>query len=117
MSDAVDKDARMWGMFCHLSALAMFTCIPFANVLGPFIIWMIKKNDMPFVDDQGKESVNFQITMAIAGIICFILTFLGIGIFLGLALMVANLVFIIIASMKANEGEKYRYPFAFRLIK
>ncbi|MCX7426701.1 MAG: DUF4870 domain-containing protein [Planctomycetia bacterium] len=104
-------------MLCHLLALCMFTCIPFANIFGPLVLWLIKKDDYPFVDDQGKESVNFQITMSLAAIACFILSLAGISIFLGLALLAVNLVFIIIATIKANNGEAYRYPFCLRLIK
>jgi hypothetical protein len=114
---APDKTGRTLGMLCHLLALCMFTCIPFANIIGPLVLWLIKKDDYPFVDDQGKESINFQITMSLAAIACFILSLAGIGIFLGLALLAVNLVFIIIATIKANNGEAYRYPFCLRLIK
>ena len=72
---------------------------------------------MPLVDDQGKESLNFQITMTIGLIICFVLTFVLIGFILLPALALFNLVMIIIAAIKANEGVQYRYPFAFRFIK
>jgi len=112
-----DRDARMWGMFCHLAALAGYV-IPFGNIAGPFVIWMIQKDKSPFVEDQGKEALNFQITMGIAGIVSLILIPLfGLGVLLLLAVGVVDLVFIIIAAMKANEGQAYRYPFAIRFIK
>jgi uncharacterized Tic20 family protein len=57
-TDNPDKDARLWGMFCHLIAFSGYV-VPFGSVLGPLIIWLIKKDEMPFVDDQGKESLNF----------------------------------------------------------
>jgi uncharacterized Tic20 family protein len=111
-----EKDARLWGMLCHLSALAGFI-IPFGSIIGPLVIWLIKKNESPFVDDQGKESLNFQITVIIAAFICGVLMLILIGIFLLIALGITTLIFIIIASMKANNGEAYRYPFAIRFIK
>lgn len=109
-------EARQWAMFAHLSALAGLI-IPFGNVLGPLIIWQIKKNEFPFVDDQGKEALNFQITVAIAGLISVVLMLILIGILLIFAVGIAALVFCIIGGIKANEGERYRYPFALRLIK
>ncbi len=106
----VPKDQRTMGMLCHL--LAIFT-----GFLGPLVIWLIKKDEMPFVNDQGKEALNFQITMFLAFMVSFILIFVIIGLLLLPLLMVANLVLSIIAAMKANEGVHYRYPFALRLIK
>jgi uncharacterized Tic20 family protein len=117
MSEALDKNARTWGMVCHLSALAMLTCIPFANVLGPLIVWLVKGKEIPFVNEQGKEALNFQITMTLVAIAALILSLVGIGIFLGLALVVVNVVFIVLASIAANKGESYRYPVSLRLIK
>lgn len=111
----ISKDERTFGMLCHLSALAGFL-VPFGNIIAPLVIWLVKKQEMPFVDDQGKESLNFQITVAIAGIICGILSFVGIGILLLVALGVYWLVMTIIATIKVNDGVRYRYPFAIRII-
>lgn len=110
------KQERTWAMLCHLGALAGFL-IPFGNIIVPLIIWLVKKNESDLVDDQGKESLNFQITLAIGYLICVALFFVVIGIPLAMALGIYSLIMIIIASMKANEGQKYRYPFAIRLIK
>jgi uncharacterized protein len=116
-SAEISKDAKTFGMLCHLAALAGFI-IPLGSIVGPLVIWLIKKNEMPFVDDQGKESLNFQITLAIAMLICIPLIFLlGLGALLMFAIGIAGLVFVIIAAMKANEGIAYRYPWALRLIK
>lgn len=112
-----DKNERTLGMLCHLLALCGYVGIPFGNIIGPLVVWLIKKDEYPFVDDQGKESVNFQITMTLAAIVCMVLVFVVIGFFLLMALLVVNLVFIIIATIKANNGEMYRYPFCLRLIK
>lgn len=110
------KDARNWGMICHLSALAGYL-IPFGNILGPLIVWAIKKDDDPFIDDQGKEALNFQLTMTILFIIAFLLMFVIIGIPLFAALAVFVLIMIIIASIKANDGIYYRYPMTIRFFK
>jgi len=113
----IDKDARLWAMLCHLSALLVFTCIPFANLIAPLIIWMVKRETHPFVDDQGKEAVNFQILLSIIGIVVGLTMFVGIGVFLYPILVIVLLVFAILAGVKANNGEYYRYPFNWRLIK
>jgi uncharacterized protein len=115
-SSEVSKDAKTMGMLCHLLALAGYV-VPFGNIIGPLVIWLIKKDELEFVNDQGKEALNFQITVSIAGIVFFLLVFIVIGGFLLMALGIFNLVMIIIASVKANNGEKYRYPVCIRLIK
>jgi uncharacterized protein len=108
-----DKDARNWAMICHLAALAGYL-VPFGNVLGPLIIWAIKKDDSPFIDDQGKEALNFQLTMTLGFIASFILMFVLIGFVLIAVLCIYMLIMVIIASIKANEGIYYRYPYTFR---
>ena len=115
-SGTPSAEERQWALFAHLSALVGYI-IPFGSIIGPLLIWQIKKNQMPFVDDQGKEALNFQITVAIVAIVCFILIFILIGILLLWALAIVNLIFIIIAALAANNGQAYRYPFALRLIK
>ena len=108
-------EERQWAMFAHLSALAGLV-IPFGSIIGPLVIWPIKKDTMPFVNDQGKEALNFNITVAIAAIVCWILFFVLIGMLLLPVLVILWLVFVIIATIKANEGTTYRYPFALRLV-
>jgi uncharacterized protein len=110
------QDDKTMGMLCHLSALAGFV-IPLGAIFGPLIVWLLKKDQSPFIDENGKESLNFQITMLIAYIISAILIFVIIGFFLLFGLAVFSLVMVIIAAIKANDGETYRYPFNFRLIK
>ncbi|NLY38714.1 MAG: DUF4870 domain-containing protein [Firmicutes bacterium] len=111
------KDTRTWGMLCHLTALSALLGVPMGSILGPLIVWLIKKNESPFVDDQGKESLNFQISFLIYYFIAGLLIFLLIGILLLPALMILNLVLVIIASLKANEGISYRYPFTIRFLR
>lgn len=109
-----DREAQQWGMFAHLSALVGFV-IPFGNIIGPVVVWQLKK-DMPFVVDQGKEALNFQITVTIAALVCFLLMFIFIGALLLPVVGIAALVLTIMAGVKANGGERYRYPIALRLI-
>ena len=109
-----DRDSQQWGMIAHLSALIGFV-IPFGNVIGPLVVWQMKK-DMPFVVDQGKEALNFQITVAIAVFVCLLLSFIVIGLLLLPLVGIGALVLTVIAGIKANNGEAYRYPFALRLI-
>jgi len=109
------RDERMWGMFCHLSALAGYI-IPFGSIVGPLIIWSLKKDEFPFVDEQGKEALNFQISMFIYLVISAILIIVVIGILLLIALGIFQLIMIIIASVKANNGESFRYPLSIKFL-
>jgi len=109
------QDERMWGMFCHLSALAGYV-IPFGSVIGPLVIWSIKKQEYPFVDHQGKEALNFNLSMIIYMIISAILIIVVVGILMLIALAIFQLIMIIIASIKANNGETFRYPLSIRFL-
>ncbi|MFC5578635.1 DUF4870 domain-containing protein [Lysobacter niabensis] len=111
----ISQEERTWGMAAHLSSLATFL-VPGGNVLGPLIVWLVKKDTMPFVADQGKEALNFNITVLIAAIISFILMIVVIG-FLLLAVVAAGwLVLTILAAMESSKGVAYRYPFTLRLV-
>jgi uncharacterized Tic20 family protein len=117
------QEQKTWGMVAHLSALVGFL-IPFGNVLGPLVVWLIKKDTMPFVDDQGKEALNFNIAVAIvvAGLMIvgtvLLVVLVGFLFYIAAAIVgIAALVFMVIAGIKANEGVSYRYPYIFRLIK
>ena len=109
------NDEKTWALAAHLSALSGFI-IPFGNLIGPLVVWQVKKNEMPFVDEQGKEALNFQITVTLAVIVCFILMLVLIGALLLFVVGIAALVLTIIAAIKANNGEHYRYPLSWRLI-
>ncbi|TVR54905.1 MAG: DUF4870 domain-containing protein [Puniceicoccaceae bacterium] len=111
-----NKDERTFAMLAHLIALVGFI-IPLGSIIGPLVIWLIKKESMPLVDDQGKESINFQITIFIAVLVCLLLAFVGIGFILLPVVGILWLVFVILAAIKANEGVAYRYPFNIRFIK
>ena len=108
-------EERQWAMFAHLAAFAGLV-VPFGSILGPLVIWLIKKDTMPFVNDQGKEALNFNITVAIAVVVGWVLIFVLIGFVLLPALVITWIVFVIIGTIKANEGVSYRYPFTLRLV-
>jgi len=115
--DKIQSESRLWAMLSHLTALCGFIGIPFGHILGPLVVWLIKKDQYPLVDDQGRESLNFQISMTIYGIVAGLLTLVFIGFILLGALIVADIVLVILASIEANKGVAYRYPLTIRLIK
>jgi len=112
---SASQDEKLWAMLCHLSTLVGYA-IPFGNIFGPLVVWLIKKDEMPLVDDQGKEALNFQISVTIYLVICIIAVFVVVGIVLLLALAIFDLVVTIIAAVQANKGIAYRYPLCIRLI-
>ncbi len=113
---ATSSDVKTWCVLCHASALLGLFFHFLGHLLGPLIVWLLKRHDSPEIDAYGKESLNFQLSMliydAIAAILCIVL----IGIPILIALWVLNTVLVIIASVKASEGKFYRYPFTIRLI-
>jgi len=117
MTEEIQKQERNWAMLCHLAALAMYVAIPFGNIIGPLVIWLIKKDEFPFVDEQGKEALNFQISMTIYFFLAGFMILVVIGIVILPALFVLQIIFIIIAAVKVSDGESYQYPFTIRLIK
>ncbi|NLO20803.1 MAG: DUF4870 domain-containing protein [Syntrophomonadaceae bacterium] len=123
-----EQKNRNWAMGCHLAALALYLGIPFGNILGPIIIWLIKKDEIPLVDEQGKESLNFQISLllyaaaAVVLIVVFSLTIILIPLAVVLAVLLMafaliNLILIIIAALKVSNGESFNYPCTIRFIK
>ena len=110
------QDERTWGMLAHLTAFSGFL-LPLGSVIAPLIVWLVKRDQSEFVADQGKEALNFNLSVLLAGIVCGILVWIFIGILLGVALFFYWLAMTIVAGIKASEGIRYRYPFALRLIK
>jgi len=111
------RQDRTLDVTCHFLSFAGLIGIPFGNILGPLVLWAIKKDEMPSVNEHGKESINFQISMTIYTIIAGLSILLAIGIVLLPAIIVLNLVLVIIAGVKAANGEFYRYPLTIRFIK
>ncbi|MEN1926952.1 DUF4870 domain-containing protein [Luteimonas sp. MJ146] len=123
-SSGISAEERQWAMFAHLSALLGLVTGGLGCFLGPLVIWLVKRETMPFVDDQGKEALNFNITVFGVSVILMIIGTILMVILIGFlfylmvfAIGVFWLVITIIAAIKANEGVRYRYPFAIRLIK
>jgi uncharacterized protein len=110
------QDERTWGMLAHLVAFAGFI-VPLGNVIAPLIVWLVKRDQSAFVADQGKEALNFNISVLGAAVICALLVLVFIGILLGVALFIFWLTMTIVAGIKASEGVRYRHPFAIRLVK
>ena len=132
-------DARTWGMLAHLAALAVFTAIPFGNIIGPLIVFLIKKDEDPFIAQAGKESLNYQITITIAGMslllgyVSLFFTYIVhaathpnapgeapwflLIIPLLVALAIYDVICIVIAAVRTYNGERYRYPLAIPFIR
>ena len=111
------KNDNSMAQLCHLLALTLLLGIPFGNILGPLTIWLLKRNEDPFVDFCGKESLNFQISMTIYIMISAVLILIIVGIITTPVLMLVNIVLTINAAIKASEGTHYKYPITIRIIK
>jgi hypothetical protein len=124
MTYATSQEERTWGMLCHLSAFSWMVGVPFGNIIGPLIVWLVYKDRYPFIDDQGRESLNFQIsltiyTMALIALaVIFGVATLGIGLIIIIPLAIAGamiialvkIILVIMAAVSANAGTPYRYP-------
>ncbi len=121
--EQLNNDARMWAMFCHLAGLAgVVIPVVLSGIIAPLIVWQVKKDEHPFIDEHGKEALNFQLSIAlytIIGVAVCIITCIGAILipFVVGGIYLANLIFMIIAGVKANNGEHYRYPLTIRFIK
>ena len=112
----VTQEERSWGVLLHLSGLAGFV-FPFGNLIAPLVLWLIRKDRSTFLDDQGREALNFQISFSVYLILSAILIFVLIGFVLLPVVVITGLVLMIIAAVRANEGTWYRYPLIFRVLK
>jgi uncharacterized Tic20 family protein len=112
----VPREARKWAAICHAVALVGLMGNGIGFVLGPLLVWLIKKEDHPFIDEQGKEALNFQITMMLAVVVSLLLILVLIGVFLLAVVGIMMVVLPIVAAVKANNGEHYHYPFTFRFV-
>ena len=115
---------RTWTVLCHASAFLGFFVPVAGHIIGPLLIWLLKRDESNEIDEHGKESLNFQISMfiytSVLGVVCFILMFVLVGFLLlplFAVLFLADIVLVIIASLKASDGQLYRYPLTIRLIK
>jgi uncharacterized protein len=111
-----EAETKLWGMILHLSMLAGFL-VPYAGLVAPIVIWQIKKNELPIVDTHGKNAANFIISLIIYSIVAGILSCVGIGVLLFIPIVIVGIVFPIIAGIKANNGEVWKYPLSITIIK
>jgi uncharacterized Tic20 family protein len=109
-------DVRNMAMLCHLSSFAG-VIVPFGNILGPLLVWLLIREHSPFIDDHGRESLNWQISATIYLIVSSLLVLVIVGIFLLPALFVFYLVVVIAATVRANSGEPYSYPLSIQFIR
>jgi len=112
-----NKDARNWAMLAHLSGLLIYLLPGIGHIVGPLVIWLMKKDEHPFIDANGKEALNFQISVSIYLLIGALSLFACIGVVVIPAILIADAVFSIIAAIKASNGESYEYPLTIRLVK
>ncbi len=112
----IDPAVRTWAMLSHLAALLGYVGIPFGHIFGPLIIWLTKKDEDTFISVHARESLNFQISITIYMMLSFILMFVLIGFVLIFVIMVLHITLSIVAALRANDGQFYRYPFTFRFV-
>lgn len=109
------RHERTWGLLAHLLPLPA-VWFPFGHIVVPLVIWLIKRDESPFVGDQAREALNFQISISLYGVIAGLLAWFCVGFILMVVIGAAWVVLAIIAAVRANEGVAYRYPLTFRLI-
>ncbi len=114
--EGLKSEEKTWGMIAHLSALSGWVGIPLGGILGPLVVYFVKKDESPYVRDHAKEAMNFGISMAIYAVVAALLIFVVIGLLLLPAVIVVSIVLNILAALKANEGRTYKYPFTIRFI-
>jgi len=110
------RDERMWAMGCHISTFFGWV-FPFGNIIAPLVIWLIKKEESEFIGDQGKEALNFQISLTIYIAISAVLVLLIIGIPMLIGLVLFDFIVTVIAAIRAADGVRYRYPMTMHLVK
>jgi uncharacterized Tic20 family protein len=110
------SNTRTWIVLCHASALLGLFFHFLGHIFGPLIVWLLKRGESAEIDTHGKESLNFQLSMLIYDAVAVLLCFVLIGIPILIGLWILNIVLVIIASMKASEGQLYRYPLTIRFL-
>lgn len=119
---------RNWTVLVHLSGLLnILSGIPLAGVVAVIVLWQMKNKESAFVDEHGREAANFQITLAVAGVVLIVAGVILTVITFGLALLliipawigmvILLLIGCIRGALAASRGEMYRYPFTYRFLK
>lgn len=119
-----DADARKWAAFCHLGGLASLTFFPLTHIIVPFVIWILRRDDHPYIDQQGREALNFQVNafvlLLIAGILSGIVEYFFWDIFgwlIFFPVLFTQVGGTIIGAIRAYDGEDFQYPCIFRLVR
>lgn len=110
------EEEWQWALFSHMAGFGGFV-IPFGSVLGPLVLWSMKKEQMPLVDTHGKRALNFNLTVILAALVCIPLIFVFVGIFLLIALGLIQLIATVMAVIAVSQHKDYRYPFSIRFLK
>ena len=111
----LSESEKNWAMLCHLSAFAGFF-IPFGGIIGPLIFWLTKKDESSWINENGKASMNFQLSILLYIVLAIPLCFIIIGIPIVAFLGILKIICIIIASVKAGKGERFKYPISIPFI-
>jgi uncharacterized protein len=114
---APGEEERTWGMLVHLAAFAGVVLPLGGNLLGPWLVWRSRRDRSAFVQEQGREALNFNLTVCLAALVCVALVYVFIGVLLGLALLVYWVAMTLLAGIRAGEGVHYRYPLALRWLR
>jgi uncharacterized Tic20 family protein len=107
---------RNWAVFCHLAGLSAMVLPGIGQIVGPLLLWLLRRHDSAYVDHHGREALNFQISTTLYSIVAAALTRVRIGFVLIAIVLVVWFVYMVIASVAASQGERYRYPLTLRLI-
>lgn len=110
------RDEKNMGIAIHASSFAGYM-IPFGSILGPLVVWLMKRDEIAFVDKCGRNCLNFKLSLMIYMMVSAVLMFVGIGFIMVGILAILDIVFTIIAVMKASEGISYQYPMSIKFLK
>jgi uncharacterized protein len=113
---AVDQAVRNTAVAAHLSTFAGLV-VPFGSVIGPLAVWLTRRDQDPFIDDAGREALNFGISIAIYGLMALVAALMLVGIPLLIVGVIAWVVLASLAAAKASQGQTYRYPLTMRLVR
>ena len=111
--DLIPTADRQLALVTHLLSLANYVAAP-AGIIAVLVLWLVKKDESPALDRVGREVLNFNLSMLLYGIVSFILVFVLIGFVLLIGLWIFGLAITIVAAIRANEGEYFRYPLTIR---
>ena len=113
---SAQTQSRTWEVLCHLASFAGWA-FPFGNIVGPLVVWLLKRAESPDIDHHGREALNFQLSVTLYLLLLVPFCFVLIGIPFVIMLVVLSLVLTIVAAVKASTGQPYRYPLTIRFIK